>query len=103
MGVFNKIHATIACPRCGVIDFVEIELRLGNAANMLDLRIGDAYPWTPDQPPEAGGRPEHGDADGDGYLECKHCHRDSFLVVTIRGDLILGVESNRAKAPHIKD
>lgn len=103
MGTYNKLHATIACPRCGVIDVVEVELRLGKTAQMQDLRLGDRYPWVPNKKPQNGGRPEGGNADGDGYMECEHCHKDSFLRVQIREDVIIGMEPNLEKHGYIPD
>ena len=103
VGTFNKVHAAVVCPRCGAEGVAELELRLGNTANMRDLRVGDLYPWVPGEPPENGGRPEGGNVDGDGYMECEHCRKDSFHFVTIREDVINGIAPNRYKEPYITD
>ena len=103
MGNFNVVHASVVCPRCGVEDVAEVELRLGHTAQQMDLLLGHKYPWVPGQPPENGGRPEGGNADGDGYMECEHCHKDSFLIVAIRADVVTGVSPNRDKEAYIKD
>jgi hypothetical protein len=84
-------------------EVAELELRLGNTANMMDLRVGDSYPWVAGQPPENSGRPEGGKADGEGYMECEHCHKDSFHFVIIREDVITGIAPIRCKEPYITD
>jgi hypothetical protein len=103
MGTYNKVHGTIACPRCGIIDNVEVEVRLGNTTQVQELRLGDRYPWVPHKQPHDGGRPEDGNAEGDGYMECDHCHKDSFLRVLFREDVIIGIEPNLEKKAHIPD
>lgn len=103
MGTYNTIRVDIACPRCGAREAVDVELRLGDTSQLRELRIGDRYPWAPNQPPEKGGRPDRGNAVGDGYMECDRCHKDSFLWVVVRDDVIVSVEPNCQKKPYIAD
>lgn len=70
---------------------------------MLDLKIGDRYPWVIGQQPQNGGRPEGGTVDGEGYMECPHCHKDAFFRVLVRDDIIVGVEPDAKKPGHIPD
>ncbi|MEW6159666.1 MAG: hypothetical protein AB1813_19730 [Verrucomicrobiota bacterium] len=70
---------------------------------MLDLKIGDRYPWAERKQPHNGGRPEGGAADGEGYMECPHCHKDAFLHVLVRDDVIVGVEPDATKSGYIPD
>jgi hypothetical protein len=70
---------------------------------MLDLRIGDRYPWRENAEPQNGGRPPGGAVDGEGYMECRSCRKDSFLRVIVRDDLIVGVEPNADQRGYIPD
>jgi hypothetical protein len=70
---------------------------------MVDLKIGDRYPWRERVQPQNGGRPDGGTVDGEGYMECSLCHKDAFLRVLVRNDFIIGVESNTEKAGYIPD
>ena len=64
---------------------------------MADLKIGDRYPWVARKQPQNGGRPEGGTVDGKGYMECPRCHKDAFLRVLVRNDVIVGVEPDTEK------
>lgn len=103
MGTFNTLHAVLVCPRCGAVGEAEVEMRFGNTAQMQKLVVGDRYPWVADISPQHKGRPEGGNIDGEGYLECEHCHKDSFLRVIVREDLIVGVEPDPEKPGYIAD
>ena len=101
MGTYNIIHCTIDCPRCGSASEVEAEVRFGRTAEMLTLEVGDPYPWVPHAPPAKGGRSEGGDMDGNGYMECGLCRKDAFLCVTVRGDVVTGVQPDDRKSGYI--
>jgi hypothetical protein len=70
---------------------------------MLVLKLGDRYPWVPRKQPQNGGRPEGGSLAGEGYMECPHCHKDSFLRVIVRDDVITAVEPDRDRHGYISD
>ncbi len=70
---------------------------------MVALKIGDRYPWLLSQQLQNGGRPEHGTVDGEGYMECSQCHKDSFFRVLVRDDIIVGVEPDAQKPGYISD
>jgi hypothetical protein len=103
MGTFNTLRAVLACPRCGAVGEVEVELRFGNTAQMQELFVGDRYPWVAGMSPQHKGRPEGGNMDGQGYMECEQCHKDSFQRVIVREDIIVGIEPNREKRGYIAD
>jgi hypothetical protein len=68
------------------------------------LNIGDKVPWVSGRQEENGGRPQSGNMDGDGYMECPSCRKDSFLTVCVRDDVIQAVEQTKMpKAPYIPD
>jgi hypothetical protein len=104
MGNYNTVSAPVTCPRCGAVVNAEIEVRFGDTSKFAALRIGDTVPWAPSRLEKNGGRPEGGNLDGDGYMECPSCGKDSFLTVRSRGDRIEAVrERHPAKAPYIPD
>ncbi|WP_052572841.1 hypothetical protein [Haloferula sp. BvORR071] len=103
MGTYNIIHTELSCPRCGECGQVEVNCYFGDRSEMSRLRIGDSYPWVPERQPQNGGRPEQGSTDGEGYMECERCGKDSFLRVLVREDLITGVVVDPTKPGMIPD
>lgn len=103
MGSFNPLRTVLACPRCGVSGEVEVEMRFGDTSQMQELSLHDRYPWVARKMPQHDGRPPGGNVDGEGYLECQHCHRDSFLRVIIREDIVVGVEPDFTQRGFIAD
>ena len=103
MGTYNTLHMRLVCPRCAEAVDAEITCHFGDTANLVDLSLGDAYPWRPRQSPRHGGRPAGGDVDGEGYLECPLCAKDAFFQVQVRGDIVTGVVPDPDKAGYIAD
>ncbi len=104
MGNYNTVIAPVACPRCGTLVNAEIEVRFGDTSQFVTLNIGDKVPWVSGRQEENGGRPQSGNMDGDGYMECPSCRKDSFLTVCVRDDVIQAVEQTKMpKAPYIPD
>jgi ribosomal protein S27AE len=104
MGSYNTVSAPVTCPRCGALVTADIEVRFGDTSKFVTLKIGDTVPWVPGRVEKHGGRPEGGHLDGDGYMECPNCGKDSFLTVSIRGDAIEAVtHRSSSKAPYIPD
>lgn len=82
----------------------EIEVRFGDTSKLVTLSIGDPLPWAAGRLGKNGGRPEGGNLDGDGYMECPIRRKDSFLMVCVRDDFIQAVVSpTTPKAPYIPD
>jgi hypothetical protein len=93
MGTYNVLHATLLCPRCGAPVDTEVECHFGYTAEMQSLRLGDRYP---------SGKATNAKAlDGDSYMECQLCGKDSHLLVQVREGIIVGVVPNFHKAPYI--
>lgn len=103
MGIYNTLHTSLTCPRCGADVEADVDCYFGYVNEMKDLKIGDRYPWRERVQPQNGGRPEDGSVDGDGYMECPRCHKDSFLVVIVREDVITGVEPNNERPGFVPD
>jgi DNA-directed RNA polymerase subunit RPC12/RpoP len=102
MGIYNILHTDICCPRCGEESMMEIDLYFGYR-NLIEYRIGDKVEWFPRKAVHNGGRPETGNLDGEGYVECPRCKRDFFVLVHVRGDVIESVEADRARKAYVPD
>lgn len=104
MGNYNTVIAPVTCPRCGANVRAEIEVRFGDTSKLVTLNIGDRVPWAAGRLEKNGGRPERGNLDGDGYMECPSCRKDSFLTVYVRDDVIKAVGQTKIpKAQYIPD
>lgn len=103
MATYNVLHTSLSCPRCGAVVETTVDCYFGYVGGMEDLKIGDRYPWQGRVQPQNGGRPEGGSADGEGYMECPRCHKDSFWRVMVRADIIIGVEPDTEKRGHVPD
>lgn len=103
MGSYNTLRTSVTCPRCGVAVETTVDCYFGYRSEMVDLKIGERYPWAARKQPQNGGRPEGGSVDGEGYMECPHCHKDAFLRVIVRDDVILRVEPDATKRGYIPD
>lgn len=103
MGIYNVLHTSLTCPRCSKAVETTIDCYFGYVSEMADLKIGDRYPWREGVQPQNGGRPENGSVDGEGYMECSYCHKDSFLRVIVRADVITGVEADTERRGYVSD
>lgn len=103
MGAYNILHTSLTCPRCRVTVDTTIDCYFGYTSEMQHLKIGDRYPWREHVQPQNGGRPEGGSVDGEGYMECPQCCKDSFLHIIVREDVIIRVEPNREKRGYVPD
>jgi len=97
MGVYNILKAEIKCPRCSQTAEQEIDLYFGYQNEMLKFRLGDRYVWREGKEVQNGGRPENGNIDGEGYVECRLCKKDFFVKVEVGNDVIEKVEHNSTK------
>jgi len=103
MRTVNTLCSLLTCPRCGVVVQTAVECHFGDTSQMLKLKIGDRYPWVPQKQRQSGGRPENGDVAGEGYMECPRCHKDSFLRVIVRDDVIESVELDTDRHGYLPD
>ena len=102
MGLYNTLRANVRCPRCGRESEMDVDLYFG-WKGMLEFHLGDEYRWSPKGNVEAGGRPEGGNLDGEGYVECPQCGKDFFARVRVRNDVLEGVEPDPRRTPLIPD
>jgi hypothetical protein len=79
---------------------MELELFFGYG-NLISYKIGDRVEWLKGKSVKNGGRPEHGNMEGEGYTECPNCQRDFFVKVHVESDVIVGVEPDMNKKPYI--
>lgn len=101
MSLYNILYISLSCPRCGERVDTTVECKFGYVNEMRELMIGDRYPWRVRAQPQNGGRPKGGNVDGDGYMECPRCNKDSFLRVIVREDVICDVEPNGKKPGYV--
>lgn len=100
MGLRNYVIAEMRCLRCGKDAEMEIETFFG-LCEMKSYRIGDAFAsWHPRRIVRNGGRPENGDLDGEGYVECPVCRLDFFVKVHVRADIVTAVSPDPDKRPY---
>jgi uncharacterized C2H2 Zn-finger protein len=97
MSVYNILRAKIKCPRCGQVAEQQIDLYFGYRSEMLEFKIGDKYLWCFGKEVHKGGRPENGNIDGEGYVDCEFCKKDYFVKVVVRNDVIENVEFDLMK------
>jgi hypothetical protein len=97
MGTFNIMKASGRCPRCNAEIEFQLDMHFGFTSMMQDLKIGDKYPWLDN------GRPEGGNVDGEGYMSCPRCCKDSFWRVIVRNDVIVKIEPDVTKKGYMPD
>jgi DNA-directed RNA polymerase subunit RPC12/RpoP len=101
MGVHNQTTVELACPRCGVIGPVDVELHFG-FGNLIELKIGDQYPFLDARKAVYnGGYPPEGNMDGTGYAECLKCGKDFWVKALIRAGVLTAVEVDNDKKPYM--
>jgi hypothetical protein len=105
MGAYNRLRVgAIVCPRCGItVREAVVDCHFGDTSQMVDLTVGDQYPWLAGKAVQNGGRPEHGDIDGEGYAECPRCAKDFFLKIIVRDDRIVGAAVDSSRPGYVVD
>ena len=96
------MKAEIKCARCEEIATQEIDLHFGYTNEMLEFNLGDKYIWFFGKEFQNGGRPESGNIDGEGYVVCELCRRDSFVKVAVRSNVIENIEFDSTKKQFLK-
>ncbi len=97
MGIYNILKAEIESPRCCQTAEEQIDLYFGYRNEMLEFKVGDEYIWCVGKEVQNGGKPENGNIDGEGYVECDLCKRDFFVKVVVRNDVIKNIEFDSMK------
>ena len=103
MGLFNIVCGRLTCPRCGGEVDAEVETKLGYMSELAELKVGDRYPWASPAFPQAGARPNGGNAIGDGYSVCPGCNQDFFVNVVVESDIIQRLEVDRSRSGYIQN
>lgn len=103
MGTYNILKTEMECPRCQKITMQEVSLHFGYTDEMLEFNLGNKYRWHLCKEFQNGGRPEKGNIDGEGYVECELCKKDFFVKVVVRNDVIENVVFDSTKMSYIKD
>ena len=90
MSLYNYVVALdLKCPRCGSQTDVRAEARLGRLA-LVEYRLGDEVEWARNRA-EGMTRPDCGTASLEGYGMCSVCHKDFWLSITVKNDLVASV------------
>jgi hypothetical protein len=101
MGTYNILRAEIKCPHCNRIAPQQVDLYFGYTNEMLEYKIGDKYLWCFGKEVQNGGRPENGNINGEGYVECELCKKDFFVKVEVRNDVIQKIKYDSTKKSYI--
>jgi len=101
MGTYNEIYYELQCPRCKEESKQYIQLHFGDTRYLTELKIGDKYPWVENKSIQNGGRPENGNIDGEGYVECEKCKKDFIVKAIIRNDILENIVIDQSKKPYI--
>jgi hypothetical protein len=100
MGSYNILHATTTCPRTGEVGPVEIEFTFGRL-DFRDHHVGDTIDWGVEGRGNPRQRPGGGNFEGEGYVECPVCHKDYWVGITVRADVITDVRVDTSRPGHI--
>lgn len=100
MGVYNTLELITLCPRCEVVSPVEVEFRFG-LVNLDTYRLGDDLRWIGVGHSQPHSRPPNGDFDGEGYAECLACHKDFWMMIYVRKDVIASATVDHTKMGYI--
>jgi hypothetical protein len=101
MGMFNRLSLFLRCPRCGIESEMEAEFKFG-LLNLEAYHLGDTIRWreVSGRPPQT--RPPEGNHVGEGYVECPNCHKDFWIVIDVRRDVIDSARIDTATEGYIR-
>jgi hypothetical protein len=100
MGAFNTLGCDLTCPRCGWRGEMEVEFRLG-LRDQIDYRLGDAITWAGGGRRKPLRRPEGGNEEAEGYVECPRCEKALWVTIGIRSDIIATVEVDPTRQGYV--
>ena len=87
MGVYNTLHATVACPNCKRRETRAIQFKYGDS-RMREFKIGQSIGWDVN----VRGQPWSGVTLTSGIAGCGHCESDFVdFIIELRGDEIVAV------------
>jgi hypothetical protein len=99
MAAFNILEIKTECPNCKTYSSFEAEFRFG-FTKLDKYLIGDKVEW--------GGkgyghsRPSEGNFTGEGYVECRFCHKDFWILILVENDTIKSFKIDTNKTGYIK-
>lgn len=102
MGLYNVLKVDLKCPFCERLGEMEAEFKLGYLS-VDTYSVGDKIRWasgSAKKPHQK--RPEKGSCNGEGYVECPKCHKDFWISILIKEDVIINVAINPTKAGFVK-
>ena len=101
MGTYNEITTDLKCPRCNGSAKMYVQLNFGYTNEIMELYLGDPYPFHPNKAVQNGGKPKDGNIDGEGYVECPLCKKDFFVKAIVRNGILKSIEPDTNKKPYI--
>jgi hypothetical protein len=102
MSTYNNTRCTLRCPRCLRLVDVEVFLYVGDTSQMVEVRIGETYPFHSRRQPQNGG-PIRGVVEDAGYAECPSCGRDFFCAVEFQDQRLKAIRPSRVVPPYVPD
>ena len=81
----NHLYAEVVCPRCGVLEQIEVEVEIDGRGFAKDYKVGDLIDWLPGEVASIG------ELVKSGYVVCGRCGRDFFVEVFLSDGLVKSV------------
>lgn len=81
---------------------MEVELHFGDTSQMLQVCLGDVYPFHQSRQPQNGG-PMEGNCSGAGFTVCPLCGKDFFCDVEIKNGRLTGCRPSITETPYGAD
>jgi hypothetical protein len=100
MAIYNILELALSCPRCGNNVNIEAEFRFG-FRNLERYHIGDKIQWKGSGVSKPKQRPQGGNYEGEGYSECPICHKDFWISMKVRNDILVDAEVDVSRDGYI--
>ncbi|MER6583679.1 hypothetical protein [Nonomuraea sp. NPDC001023] len=100
MSSYNLLSFTETCPRCGHTGEAEAEFQFG-LLELRPYRVGDRVEWGAKGLRFPSARPEGGDFEGAGYVECENCRKDYWVVISVEADIISAVRIDHGRKGYV--
>ncbi len=103
MGTYNTVTLEMTCPRCGTPSEMRVDTYFGDTSHMLEMKLGDEYPFRPRRQPQNGGPLSPDQPWGYGYTQCSSCGKDFHCKCRVAEGRLVEVESDMEQLPHVPD
>lgn len=103
MGTYNTVTLEMTCPRCGTPSELRVDTYFGDTSHMLELKLGDEYPFRPRRQPQNGGPLSPDQPWGYGYTQCSSCGKDFHCKCRVAEGRLVEVQPDMAQLPYRAD